>query len=181
MRIIGGSHKSRIIKVLSQFKDRPTTDFAKESLFNVLNNTYYFEDLTVLDLFAGSGSIGFEFASRGTKSITSVDSNKLYSDFIKKQSVEIFGNGIFQVINADVFDFLKKHPLNYDVIFADPPYKIENIDLLPDLVFENKYLNNDSLFILEHSKYINFEQHKYFQKEKIYGYVHFSFFSKEKE
>lgn len=176
MRIIGGDFKGKNIKILSSFKDRPTTDFAREALFNILNNYYYFEDLTVLDLFAGTGAISFEFASRGTKNITTVDNNKKYIDFIGRQATEIFGDDIINTITADVFEFLKNHHLGYDLIFADPPYKMDGIEKIPELVFENKYIQNDCLFILEHSKYYNFKENKFFKKEKKYGHVHFSFF-----
>lgn len=180
MRIIGGNHKGRIINTLTGFKERPTTDFAKESLFNILNNYFYFEDLKVLDLFAGSGNISFEFASRGSKQILAVDKSKKYADYIENQAEEIFSDNPITTISADVFEFAKNHPLEYDLIFADPPYKLENIEKLPDIIFENKYVKDNTLFVFEHSKYLNFKEHLLFQKEKKYGYVHFSFFSKEK-
>lgn len=176
MRIISGKHRGRIIKVPNYFKDRPTTDFAKESLFNILNNNYYFEELKVLDLFAGTGNISYEFASRGTPEITSVDLSKKHTNFIENQSEKIFSDTPIMTITVDVFEFLKKHPLDYDLIFADPPYKLEGIEKLPDLVFDNKYLKKDVLFILEHSKYYKFKEHHKFKEERKYGKVHFSFF-----
>ncbi len=179
MRIISGKHKGRTIKVMPGFKDRPTTDFAKEALFNILNNYYYFDEINVLDLFCGTGSISIEFASHGTTEITLVEKNNQYLNFVENQVAEIFPGVNFTFINADVFEFIKKFPLKYDVIFADPPYNLENIDFLPDLVFQNKSLPDDTLFILEHSKRHNFKDHKYFTKERKYGNVHFSFFSKE--
>jgi len=180
MRIISGNYKGKQIKVYKNFKDRPTTDFAKEGLFNILNNMYYFEDIKVLDLFSGTASISFEFASHGTTNITLVDANKKYTEFIKKQSTEMFSEMKFNIITADVFDFVKNYPLNYDVIFADPPYDLAELATLPDLVFENKDILNDTLFILEHSKSNNFKNHPFFIKEKKYGNVHFSLFSKTK-
>ncbi len=181
MRIISGNHKGRKIKVIKNFADRPTTDYAKESLFNILNNLYYFEDLRVLDLFAGSGSISYEFASHGTPDITVVDSNAQYINFIENQAEEIFPEVEFKYITADVFDFIKNTPLNYDLIFADPPYAMENIDKIPDLIFANKAIADDLLFILEHSKKYNFKEHEFFIKERKYGNVHFSLFSNEKK
>ncbi len=178
MRIIGGSHKGRTIKMLSSFNDRPTTDFAKESLFNILNNYYYFEDIQVLDLFCGSGGISFEFLSRGSKNVTAVDMNKKYLDFVQNQSKEIFRDQNLITIQADVFEFVKNHKLDYDVIFADPPYKLENVDKIPNLIFLNESLKQDTLFILEHSKYYNFDEFEHFKKQKNYGNVYFSFFCK---
>ncbi|MEA3451751.1 MAG: RsmD family RNA methyltransferase [Bacteroidota bacterium] len=181
MRIISGNNKGRKIKVLKDFKDHPTTDFAKESLFNILNNLYYFEDIRVLDLFTGSGNISFEFASHGTSDITLVDSNSRYVRFIEQQTEGIFPEVDFNCIIADAFDFVKNTPLNYDIIFADPPYSMENVDKLPDLVFANEHISDDLLFILEHSKKQNFKNHHFFIKERKYGNVHFSMFSNEKK
>ena len=181
MRIIAGNHKGRIIRATKDFKDRPTIDFAKESLFNILNNYYYFDEIKVIDLFAGTGNISYEFASRGTTQITAVDLSKKYTNFIEKESDKIFSDNPIMTITVDVFEFLAKHPLDYDVIFADPPYKLENIEKIPDLVFNNKYLKEDVLFILEHSKFHNFKEHPKFQKERKYGKVHFSFFSNEEK
>lgn len=179
MRIIGGDFKGKTITTLSSFKDRPTTDFGREALFNILNNYFYFEDINVLDLFSGTGAISFEFISRGTRNITAVDKNKRYVDFIERQAKQIFKEEILNTIKADVFEFLKNHPLEYDVIFADPPYQMEEIKKLPELIFKNKYIKKDTLFILEHSKYYNFKDAEHFQKEKKYGHVHFSFFQIE--
>lgn len=181
MRIISGNHKGRTIRVLSTFSDRPTTDYAKESLFNILNNLYYFEDLRVLDLFCGSGSISYEFASQGSLDITVVDSNSQYVNFIENQASEIFPDVNFKYITVDAFEFVKKAPLNYDLIFADPPYAMDNIELLPDLIFANKDIPEDLLFILEHSKRHNFKEHRFFIKERKYGNVHFSLFSNNKK
>lgn len=179
MRIISGTHKGKQINVLKNFTDRPTTDMAKEGLFNVLKNMYYLEEFSVLDLFAGTGSISYEFASNGVTDITCVDANQKYIDFIKYQSGEIFKDIDFKCITSDVFKFVEHYPLNFDIIFADPPYDLEGVDKLPDLIFANKDLPEDALFILEHSKYFNFKQNKYFFKEKKYSKVHFSFFKKQ--
>lgn len=178
MRIISGIKRGKQLSVLKGFSDRPTTDIAKEGLLNVLKNMYYLEDFKVLDLFAGTGSISFEFVSNGVTDITCVDTNPKYIEFISYQAKEIFPDTYIKCINADVFNFVKKQPLNYDIIFADPPYDLEGIETLPDLIFENKGLPDDALFIIEHSKRVNFENHSLFFKEKKYSKVHFSFFKK---
>lgn len=180
MRIISGNHKGRHISVYKNFKDRPTTDFAKEALFNILNNQYYFDEIRVLDLFAGTGSISFEFASHGTTDITMVDSNAKYTEFIRNQAEEIFPDIKFNIITADVFDFIKSVPLDYDVIFADPPYGLAELSTLPDLIFSNAEITDNALFILEHSKANKFNEHPFFIKERKYGKVHFSMFSRQK-
>lgn len=179
MRIISGTKRGKQISVLKNFSDRPTTDIAKEGLFNVLKNMYYLEEFKVLDLFAGTGNISFEFVSNGVTDITCVDANPKYIDFINYQAKEIFPEVFFKCINSDVFNFAKKQPLDYDIIFADPPYNLEEVKNLPDLIFENKDLPDDALFILEHGKRVNFENHNFFFKEKKYGKVHFSFFKKK--
>lgn len=177
MRIIGGKHKGRNIEVLNTFKDRPTTDIAKEALFNIVDIRYEFDNLAICDLFTGTGSISFEFASRGVGSVTCVDSNRQYINHISKQAKQLFPNLNLIAINADVFEFVKKHPLNFDIIFADPPYDMENIELLPKLIFENKYFNTECLVIIEHSKRLNFQDIPQFKQERKYGKVHFSFFT----
>ena len=180
MRIISGTRKGKKIVLPKFFKDRPTTDFGREGLFNVLNNQYYFEDIDVLDLFSGTGCISYEFASRGCKNITIVEKNKKYTNFINKQLDNIFPeNNNFVVLQTDAFKFLENNPLNYDIIFADPPFLLENISEIPDFVFQNKALKLDTLLILEHSKRINFKEHEYFSKEKKYGNITFSFFMKK--
>jgi len=180
MRIIAGKHKGRTINLPKWFHQRPTTDFAKEALFSILDNWYYFDQIRVLDLFSGSGSISYEFASRGTKDITIVEKNPKYADFIRKQTGELFGDEVFfGIIKADAFEFVQSRKLDYDVIFADPPYKLEEVSKLPDLIFDNPTFPEESVFILEHSQNHNFEAHPYFFDHRKYGNVHFSFFSKE--
>ncbi len=181
MRIISGTHRGRPINVLKDFTDRPTTDIAKEGLINILNNMYYLEDFTVLDLFAGTGNVSFELASNGVINITAVDNNAKYMNFLENQADEFFPDIAFNTITADVFEFVKKYPLSFDIIFADPPYDLPNIDTIPDLIFANKDIPNDALLILEHSKKYNFNEHKFFLKEKKYGKVHFTFFTNEND
>ncbi len=150
---------------------------AKEGLFNILNNIIDFEDLTVLDLFAGTGNITFEFASRGASLVTPVDLNFKCVDFIKKTAKEI-GFETVKPVRFDVFRFLKSSPKSYDLIFADPPYDLEGIDLLPDLIFEQEWLNKNAWLIIEHSRGIDFTRHKYFSQQRNYGKVNFTFFER---
>ena len=176
MRIIGGELRGKQIFPPKGFIARPTTDFAKEGLFNILSNLYNFEDITVLDLFSGTGSIGYEFASRGTKSITSVEMNPLNFKFIRKTTEQLKIKEIMHVIHHNVFDFLLICKLQYDIIFADPPYDIDKLDTIPDTILSYPILNKNGIFILEHPASFNFSAHPCFTKVKNYGNVHFSFF-----
>ncbi len=181
MRIIAGKHKGRTIRPPKYFKDRPTTDFAKEGLFSILSNWYDFEDIRVLDLFAGTGNITFEFASRGVKEITLVDKNSRYLSFIRQQLKEFFPQGHrFNIIRDDVLKFVEERTLAYDVIFADPPYKLPELQQLPDMILNNPTLPDDAVVIIEHPKNYDFSNHPYFFDHRNYGSVHFSFFTKEK-
>ncbi len=176
MRIISGKYKSRRFFAPNNLPVRPTTDMAKEALFNILNNHYYFEQISVLDLFAGIGSISFEFASRGTLNITSVDQNQGCVKFIDKISEELnFG---LQVIISDVYTFLEKTNQKFDVIFADPPYEFtdDQFQKIIDLVFEKNLLNEDGMLIVEHSKKTDLSDNSRFQRSKKYGGNMFSFF-----
>ncbi|NPA67902.1 MAG: methyltransferase [Chlorobi bacterium] len=178
MRIIRGQLKGRKIFPPKGFDARPTTDFAKESLFNILGNIYDFGNADILDLFSGSGNISMEFLSEGCKSITAVELNRRYAEHIKKQFAEMFpGKG--SVICADVFRFCKKRDLHYDIIFADPPFKDKRIAVLPDLIFSNPGIKDDLLFVLEHPKYFDFSGHEFFKEHRKYGNIHFSFFEKK--
>ncbi|MCF6366403.1 MAG: RsmD family RNA methyltransferase [Bacteroidales bacterium] len=176
MRIIRGSRKGRKIFPPKGFSSRPTTDYAKESLFNILENKYEIENLNVLDLFSGTGNISLEFFSRGCKSVTSVEISRKNCLHIKNQISNLFsipGN----VISADVYKFCLKADLSYDIIFADPPFSDEKINTLPRIILNNETAIN-SLLILEHSANFNFENNKYFKETKKYGNVNFSFFKK---
>ena len=177
MRIVGGKYKGRRFNPPNFFKARPTTDFAKEALFNLIVNKIDLEDKTVLDLFAGTGSISYEFMSRGCSKITSVDISYKYLSYIKN-TAELFSpkNKIIQTIKADVFKFLSKHNLNYDIIFSDPPYSLSNIEDLADLIFKNSSLKENSIVIIEHSKKNDFSEHPRFISKRSYGSVNFSFF-----
>lgn len=175
MRIIGGCHKGRTIMVPPDFKARPTTDFAKEALFNVLDNEYEFEGLKVLDLFSGTGSISYEFASRGAGHVWSVEMNPQYSAFIKKQA-EKLGFTNLTAIHHNVFDFIPLCREKFDIVFADPPYAIEGLETLPDRILDAGLVHPERYLILEHGGEHSFTGHCCFVKEKVYGRVHFSFF-----
>ncbi|MFH0864585.1 MAG: RsmD family RNA methyltransferase [Bacteroidota bacterium] len=179
MRIVSGTHKSRIIKPPANLPVRPTTDIAKEGLFNILANRIDFKEIDVLDLFAGTGSISYEFASRGVAHITAVDIEKRCVDFIRKASEEYGFNNIRTVRN-DAFSFLKICHVKYDLIFADPPYEMKNAELLPELIFKKNILKENGLFILEHTGMLSFSKHPCFKEQRKYGKVNFSFFSNEK-
>jgi 16S rRNA (guanine(966)-N(2))-methyltransferase RsmD len=154
---------------------RPTTDFAKEGLFNVLNNLVDFESLRVLDLFAGTGSIAFEFLSRGAIEVMAVDSNHRCVKFIKK-TAETFGAPNIIAVKSNSFVFIKRMMATYDLVFADPPYDLEGIEAIPDLVFSSGLLADDGMLILEHSSGYKFEKHPAFHSHRQYGSVNFSFF-----
>ena len=177
MRIVGGQYKGRRFNPPNFFKARPTTDFAKEALFNLIVNKLDLKDKAALDLFAGTGSISYEFMSRGCSKITSVDISYKYLSYIK-DTAELFlpKNKKIKTIKADVFKFLSKHNLNYDVIFADPPYSLANIKDLANLIFKNSSLKENALVIIEHSKKNNFSEHPRFTDKRSYGSVNFSFF-----
>ena len=176
MRIISGSLKGRRIKPPKKLPVRPTTDMAKEALFNILNNRYYFDEISVLDLFAGTGSISYEFASRNTKNITSVEKEIACVKFIDKTVEEL--NLQINVVKSDVFKFLKSTQNKFDIVFADPPYKLPDLQYtkIVELVFKNDLLDKEGLLILEHSKHTDLSEIKYFSFCKSYGGNVFSFF-----
>ena len=176
MRIISGLYKGRRITAPKKLPVRPTTDMAKECLFNILNNLYYFDDISVLDLFSGSGNISYEFASRGTERITSVDANFGCIKFIN-ETAEDFEMSI-QTIKSDVFKFLEKATSKSTIIFADPPYDypVEKFAKIPELVFQNTLLEDDGVLIVEHSKHTDLSQLAHYTHSKSYGGNMFSFF-----
>ena len=170
MRIIRGTHKGRRINPPKSFKARPTTDFAKEGLFNILGNRFDFEGFEVLELFAGSGSISYEFLSGGCAKAVAIEISKKHANFIQKTGDELF-EGQLKVITGDAFNFIKKRPLNFDIIFADPPYELKEIDKLPELIFTNEKLKEDVTVIIEHSAETDYSAFKYFKREYgFYGY-----------
>ena len=177
MRIISGTHGGRVINPPKNLRARPTTDFAKENLFNVLGNMVDFEDLDVLDLFAGTGSISYEFASRGAKSITSVEINAVHYNFICS-TARTFRMSNIHPVKANVFLYVKSCTKQFDVIFSDAPYDLEGSEQVIDAVFENNLLKDDGIFIFEHSKSKDFSSHPNFLRLRSYGSVQFSIFQK---
>ncbi len=175
MRIIGGRLRGRSIVLPKEYKARPTTDFAKEGLFNILNNEYDFEGLAVLDLFGGTGAVSFEFASRGASEVYCVEMSPVNAAFIKSQASRL-GLDEVTVVRHNVFDFLGICRRKFDLVFADPPYSLDGLDSLPDKVLAAGILHPDCYFILEHPGTFSFSGHDFFVKEKKYGNVHFSFF-----
>lgn len=178
MRIISGKHKGRNIPVRKNFKARPTTDFAKENIFNVISNYFDFEEITVLDLFGGTGSISFEFASRGCPQILTVEKDFKSFDFIRKTAKEI-GMDSIRVIKSDVFRFVPKCTSQFDIIFADPPYELTDLEKIPEIILNSTVLNEKAWFILEHGKKHNFENNTFLKEIRTYGSVHFSIFQKK--
>lgn len=181
MRIISGKHKGRRLVAPKNLPVRPTTDMCKESLFNILNNYFNFHGLKVLDLFAGTGNISYEFASRGAGPITSVDGDMGCVNFIKKTSTELDLD--ISVIKSDVFKFLEKSKASYDIIFADPPYDLsqENFEKIIELIFENELLDEEGMLIVEHSKHTKLDNLSNFSFSKSYGGSVFSFYEFESE
>ena len=180
MRVVGGKYKRRRFDVPHTFKARPTTDFAKENLFNVLSNRVDLEECdNVLDLFAGTGSIGLEFVSRGCRKVISVEKDYAHYSFISKVQHEV-GDMAWLLLKADVFKYLERCNSTFDIIFADPPYALERLGEIPDLIFEKKLLSANGLLILEHGSDYTFTTHAHFLQEREYGSVHFSFFTAQK-
>ena len=176
MRIIAGTLRGRRLNPPANLPVRPTTDMARESLFNILTNYVDFEECTVLDLFAGTGAVSFEFVSRGAREVTAIDINAHCTDFIKSESARMQVPNL-RVVRADVFDLLKRANRRFDIVFADPPYAIDGLASLPDLVFSADILTDVGIFILEHPRDFAFEAHPHFWQHRAYGKVNFSFFA----
>lgn len=175
MRIIGGKYSGRRIDPPHGFKARPTTDFARESLFNILNNRIDFEDIRVLDLFAGTGSISFEFSSRGAKEVHLVEQDIRHIAGIKSIIREM-GFERIKTIHIDVRTYLKICTVKYNIVFADPPYDLPWIEKIPDLISSSGVLDQDGFLVLEHPKKMYFGEHRLFCEHRNYGGVNFSFF-----
>lgn len=177
MRIIGGKFKGRkFYPPADNWPTRPTTDFAKEGLFNILNNNFDFEVLKVLDLFGGTGSHSYEFISRGCTDVTYVDKFVPAVSFVTKMSKELKVESYLKIIRADAFPFMKNCVQQFDYIFAGPPYALPTIDTIPDLIFENNLLQEDGWFVLEHDPTHSYKNHPKFLQERNYGKTIFSFF-----
>ena len=177
MRIISGIYGRRRFDVPSTFSARPTTDFAKENIFNVISNHIDLEGLDALDLFAGTGSISYEFASRGARSVTSVEINPVHCNFIRQTAAQL-GIGNLYPVKANAFLYLKSCTKQFDVIFSDAPYDLEGSEQVVKLVLEGNLLRPEGIFIFEHSKKMDFSTCEEFWQLRSYGSVQFSFFKK---
>ncbi|HLS71506.1 MAG TPA: RsmD family RNA methyltransferase [Chitinophagaceae bacterium] len=176
MRIIGGIHGGRKFHPPARIPARPTTDFAKEGLFNTLNNMISFEGLKTLDIFAGTGSISYELASRGATDLTLIERDRTTVQFINKTMEELKFDG-FKILQMNVFKFLNNCVESYDFIFAGPPYALKEIDKIPDIIFDKKLLNPEGIFILEHTPRNDYQEHPQFLKMKNYGTTIFTYFT----
>lgn len=175
MRIITGIYKGRRFDIPHTFKARPTTDFAKENIFNVLNSYIDFEGATALDLFAGTGSISLELLSRGCQQVVSIEKDRDHHAFIR-QCVQKLGADNSVVIRGDVFRYIKSCSQQFDFIFADPPYQLTELAQIPDLIFEKDLLKEEGIFVLEHGAQNDFSNHPHFVEHRKYGSVNFSIF-----
>lgn len=176
MRIVSGKYKRRIITPPKNLPVRPTTDMAKESLFNILGNHIDYSGLNVLDLFAGTGNISYEFISRGCGTVTAVDTDFGCVRFIK-QTAEKLKMSNLAVIKQDVFRFINMSKRKYDVIFADPPYKLDRFHDIYDMIIGNSMLAENGWMIIEHPKDVDFSGKPYFFEKRKYGSVNFSLFN----
>ena len=178
MRIISGKYKGRHFDVPRNFKARPTTDFAKENLFNILNNIVDFDEMAVLDFFAGTGSISLEFLSRGCKAVTSVEMDAMHAAHLKKTSAAL-GDSAWIVVRDDVFRYIRRCPASFDMVFADPPYALKELKEIPDLVLNGNLLKPGGMLVFEHGKDNDFSAHPCFFRHVSYGSVNFSLFEKK--
>ncbi len=177
MRIVGGEFGGRRFNPPARIPARPTTEVAKEGLFNMLNNSMDIEGIKTLDIFGGTGSISYELASRGAADLTLVERDPITIDFIKKTAQELKITDRLQIIKGDVFKFMKQCTEQYNLIFAGPPYALTNIDEIPLLVFEKQLLLPGGIFILEHTPRNDYQQHPHFTRIKNYGTTVFTFFT----
>lgn len=177
MRIIGGEFKGRRFNPPAKnWPTRPTTDQSKEGLFNILNNRIYFDEIKMLDLFGGTGNHCYEFISRGCTDATYVDKFRGAIEFVKRTAKLLDIEDRLKVVSCDVFKFMKTNKLQYDYIFAGPPYPLPNLDDIPDKLFEADLLADEGLFVLEHNPNHDFKKHERYQEERNYGSTIFSFF-----
>lgn len=178
MRIISGKYGGRRFSPPPSFKARPTTDFAKENLFNVLNNEIDWEETSALDLFGGTGSISFELASRGCTYVTCVEKQFAHAAFIEKVQEQLKISNM-KVFKMDVFKYLDYNKEQFDLIFADPPYDLKNFADVPRLILEKDLIKDGGVFILEHPRDMDFSELPLFREKRVYGSVNFSIFEKE--
>jgi len=180
MRIISGKYRSKRITAPKNLPVRPTTDMAKEGIFNVINNSFYFENLVVLDLFSGTGNIAYEFASRGAKSVTCIDNNYHCTSFIKSMVAEMDFTQV-SVIKSDAIKYLESTRTSFRLIYADPPFGMENQREMVEKIMEGNLLEDEGWFILEHDEHHHFEDIQGFEQQRRYGSVNFSIFVKNKD
>ena len=173
MRIISGTHKGRRLMAPNSLPVRPTTDRAKESLFNIIENRYYFDGKNVLDLFSGTGNIAYEFASRGCEEILAIDNNYQCINYIEETAKDLDFN--ISTIKSDCLQYLKNCKQQFNFIFADPPYSYEEYQQLKEVIIDNNLIKKDGLLIIEHDKETSFEADNL--ELRKYGTVHFSLFS----
>ena len=180
MRIITGKYKGRHFDIPRSFKARPTTDFAKENIFNVLTRYIDFEGISALDLFSGTGSISLELVSRGCEHVVSVEMDRDHHRFIVECSNKLsILNSQFSIIRGDVFRYIKSCKQQFDFIFADPPYALKELPTIPGLIFEKGLLKDDGILVFEHGKDNDFSSYPHFVEHRTYGSVNFSIFRKE--
>ncbi len=177
MRIISGIYKSRRFDIPKSFKARPTTDFAKENIFNVISNLIALDDCDALDLFAGTGSISFELISRGCKQVICVEKDFAHYGFIKKVQKELKTEALIP-LKRDVFRFLEDCRQQFDFVFADPPYALKELEKIPSMIIGKGLLKDGGVFIMEHSKKYDFSKLPCFEQHRVYGAVNFSVFIK---
>lgn len=180
MRVISGKLKGRVFNPPKNFRARPTTDFAKENLFNVLNNRIDWEETEALDLFGGTGGISYELISRGCKRVVCVEKDPKHADFIEKTKTE-FKLDNMSVLKLDVFTYLERYSQQFDLIFIDPPYDLKDFDTIPQIVLNKNILAKDGLFIIEHSGEYDFSDIPQFSETRKYGSVNFTFFEPRSE
>jgi 16S rRNA (guanine966-N2)-methyltransferase len=179
VRIISGKNRGRKIVAPSNLQVRPTTDFAKEALFNLLINRININDIEVLDLFAGTGNISYEFISRNAAKVVAVDNNYSCTKFIQQTADKLNYENLF-VIRADFKIFIRQTEMKWDIIFADPPYDMAEVESLPAFIFERQLIKPGGIFILEHKKSIDYSHFPQFSEHRAYGNVNFSFFCEDK-
>lgn len=175
MRIIRGKYGRRRFNVPTNITARPTTDFARENIFNVIENLVDIEGLKCLDLFAGTGAISFELLSRGAASVTSVEKSPTQARFIEKIKHEL-GDKNLHLLRTDALRFIRDSSSTFDFVFADPPYDLEGFAEIPEMVLNSNLLHPGSIFIIEHSKKHDFSNLPHFAQHRAYGSVNFSIF-----
>ena len=175
MRIISGKYGRRRFDVPNNISARPTTDMARENLFNVLGNLIDMEGKTVLDLFAGTGAMSFEFLSRGCAQVTAVEKARVQCDFIKKVQ-KLLGDDNLTLVRGDVFKFVATCRQSFDIIFADPPYDLERFGEIPQLILDSPLVHDGTLFIMEHPREHDFSALPHFSQQRVYGKVNFTLF-----